>query len=86
MIATLKFDLSKPEEQEEFARATKATQAYLALFDIANDIFRPARKHGYAEIDLTNLSEKTIKIIAILETKFYEILEDRGIHLDQELS
>lgn len=45
MKATLTFTL--PEEQEEFDRTQQAGKMHSALFEISNEIFRPARKHGY---------------------------------------
>lgn len=46
MKAILEFNL--PEEQGEFDLATKAGNMHSALWDIAQEVFRPARKHGYS--------------------------------------
>lgn len=74
---TLQFNL--PEETEEFQAAAKAGRMEAALLDIGNDVFRPARKHGYFNKQLQELIEKnpdSQEIIGILEDMYYEILEN----------
>jgi hypothetical protein len=53
MRATLSFNL--PEEQEEFDFATNGSMYHLALWEISQEIFRPARKHGYSETSIQGL-------------------------------
>jgi hypothetical protein len=87
--AILKFDL--PEEQEEYNRAIKGSDAYSVLWDIAQEIFRPHRKHGYPNQELENLIQRSEeledgellgnRIISILEDMFYEMINDRNIEL-----
>lgn len=80
MKSTLEFNL--PEEREEFQLALKGSSMSIALSEIANEIFRPARKHGYPDKELNDLVEKNpdaVEIIGMLETKFYEILEENDI-------
>lgn len=79
MKAILEYNL--PEEDEEFQRALKAIDMHLALWDIANDVFRPARKYGYDDEELNNLAKGNEQLIGLLEQKFYAILEERGISL-----
>ena len=81
MKATLEFEL--PEEQESFDIAARAGLLHAALWDTAQEVFRPARKHGYAELRLHELNaiEEVNEAISLLEKKFYEILEDKGIRL-----
>lgn len=90
MKAILEFNL--PEEQLEFQMASKASDMYAALWDIAQEVFRPARKHGYANEAVQNLLDKAdeIKIehdsagtelISQLEKMFYEILDKHEIKL-----
>lgn len=59
MKGILEFNL--PEEQEEFMDAAKVGSYRAALFDIRQQVFRPARKHGYSRHDihvlLTRLDE-----------------------------
>lgn len=96
MKAILEFDLDQPGDRQAHVRAIKATDAYLVLWDIANEIFRPARKHGYPDRQLEELIEKSgeyedkeygslniaAEVISRLETKFYEIMESRGVSLE----
>lgn len=80
MKSILEFNL--PEENEEFKLALKGVSMSIALSEIANDIFRPARKHGYNDKELNDLIEKNPdaeEIIGMLEKKFYEILEENEI-------
>lgn len=90
---TLTFNLTDRFGKNSFIRATKATDAYLALLDISNEVFRPARKHGYPGDCISNLIDQcpTIKddeghevnvgqeIIHQLEVMFSDILDSRGI-------
>lgn len=57
MKATLSFNL--PEEQEEFQTAANAAKYKAALWEISQRIFRPARKHGYADARIQALLDIT---------------------------
>lgn len=83
MKAILEFDLSDADERDAHLRAIKAPDAYAALWDIAQEVFRPARKHGYSDPDLNKLlkSDDVEEAISLLEKRFYQILEDKGIDL-----
>ena len=50
---TLEFNL--PEEQEELAITQNAYKMHAAFWNIGNDLFRPARKHGYSDQRLSDL-------------------------------
>jgi hypothetical protein len=50
---TIEFNL--PEEQEEFNTAIQASKMSAAFWSIGNDVFRPARKHGYPDQRLHDL-------------------------------
>lgn len=101
MKATLTFNL--PEEESEFQTAVKASDMSLALWEIAQEIFRPARKHGYSDQRIQNLAKHldvladkaagipfdspetspgATELIAMLEEKFYAILQERSIDLN----
>jgi hypothetical protein len=90
--ATLTFNLEDGFSRNAHKRAVNATNAYIALFNIANEVFRPARKHGYPEGKINKLLDECgeteeghsrgVELIGELETKFYEILEDNGIDLN----
>lgn len=82
----LEFNLEEPFEENAFKRATKATDAYLALFDIANNLFRPYRKHGYADQQMQKLfddNEAMYDLMEKLEEMFYEIMERYNVSLDE---
>ncbi len=82
-IATLKFKL--PEEQAEFDTAIKALDYKVALWDVSQDIFRAARKHGYSDTviqaALESCGEDGVKLISLLENHFYMILSEYDIDL-----
>ena len=88
MKATLEFNL--PEDRMEHLRAIKADDCFFALSEMANELYRPARKHGYSDPDLGKLNkylesdkrEMVIDIIELLEVKFFNILNDYGISLE----
>lgn len=81
MKATLTFTL--PEEQEEFDLALKGLAAMSALSDVRDKIFRPARKHGYSNVTISELIAKigddAWDLIHQLECQFEEILYDHEI-------
>jgi hypothetical protein len=53
MKATLTFNL--PDEEREFKDAVNGGNMSIAIFNIQQEIFRPARKHGYSDkIDNTH--------------------------------
>lgn len=82
MKATLEFDLT--EEHEEFRDCMQAGKMSGALSEIGNQVFRPARKHGFSDAALNALIEKNEdaeEIIGMLESKFYEILKEYGVEL-----
>lgn len=80
---TISFNL--PEEREELATTLQASSMSIALWDISNEIFRPARKHGYSEEEIRLLCEKIGEdaetLIGLLEKKFYAILEENDVKL-----
>lgn len=83
MKAILEFNLEDQYERNAHMRAVKSTQAYGALWDIANEIFRSARKHGYKNEAISNLVKKlgpdADELIGLLEKEFYGILEDHEV-------
>jgi hypothetical protein len=94
MKATLEFDLDDYEDEMKHKRAVNSTNAYIVLSQIANEIFRPHRKHGYhGEIQekLDKCGSATDEngfeigngeeVISLLEDKFYSILVEHDINL-----
>ena len=81
----LEFDRQDPDSERSFQRAVNAENAYLALWEISQEIFRPARKHGYDNAELQELLNSDGKVeasISILEDRFYEILRERKIDFE----
>jgi hypothetical protein len=56
-------EFSLPEEQEEFDQASSAGKMAAALFDARQQVFRPARKHGYSRADIQQLVEKLDELV-----------------------
>lgn len=67
MKATLTFNL--PEEKEQFDMCLKGGDSHSALFEISNEVFRPARKHGYPDHDIHFLLESLNKLVEDLHAK-----------------
>ena len=92
----IEFNVEDIHDELAAKRAMSADAVYGALFDIVNEVFRPARKHGYSDVELSkllplyeNLTEEQeaalqekIELIGCLERKFYEILERNKIDMD----
>ena len=55
MKARLILDLNDPDQKKELNRCLKAYDYISALDDILQEIFRPARKHGYNDRKLQSL-------------------------------
>lgn len=80
MKATLEFNL--PEEREEFEAATNGSNCKAALWNISQEIFRPARKHGYSGRIQQLLDEVNVKTVIVGDGEFkYEAgIGDELIH------
>lgn len=78
--ATLRFKL--PEEREEFDTAVRAGAMATAIWETGQEVFRPARKHGYSDPTIAALLEKCgdfgTELVSALEQKFYEILRENN--------
>lgn len=89
-------EFNLPEEGDEFRMALDASKYQYALMEIGQLVFRPARKHGYSEVNIQSLIEKgdevkveidghsygvATELISQLEKLFYEILEKEGIKI-----
>ena len=97
MKKTITFEFTENDsfDEAEIRRTINATGAYSALHEVGEKIFRPARKHGYDDSELNKLIEQTgetpdgfgigEEIISILEKRFYEILEENGVNLEDLL-
>jgi len=68
MKATLTFNLDDPHDSLAHKRAINATNAYLVIFDVLNDVFRKRIKYGELDFDSENLLvEMQAEVCAILE-------------------
>lgn len=81
MKAKLIFDMEDPCDRENFLKVNKTHQAFRALEEIRERIFRPARKHGYggpgqlsSMIDDESVSKT--EVISLLEEEFNRILNE----------
>lgn len=73
-----------PEEEEEFEIYNKAPDMAIVLEEIANEVFRPHRKHGYPEdskigILISANPDYANEIIAELEEMFYNVKNGRKV-------
>lgn len=86
MKISITFETQEEEDKETIERMLKVDEYHFALQEIANEVFRPARKHGYSDKKIQDIlasSEEGVyeELISLLEEKFYEILKDNNIDL-----
>lgn len=76
--AKLEFvDLDDPEKKKEFILCTKATDLYLALWDIYYG------KGGIRELIKYGTDNKSVEdVLEIIKDHFFNCLESRGLSLD----
>ncbi len=79
VLVKVLIEFNLPEDAEEHETVLKAGNYRNALFDIRNLVFRPARKHGYSEEMLQNLTKAEVHLISKLEDLFNEILIDNEV-------
>jgi hypothetical protein len=80
-IATLQFDLEDPYAKEEYLKCIHADRMVQLLEYVQEDIFRPARKHGYSnrhKSELNRLIEipEVARAIELLEDLYYDAKKD----------
>ena len=85
MKITMTFNM--PDDASEHTLAMKASDLYLCLWDTTQEVFRPARNHGYSDAAITKCLEQCgehgEELVGLLEGKFHEILSERGVNLDE---
>jgi hypothetical protein len=72
-----------PEEQHELDLALAAGKMASALHEITNEVFRPARKHGYQDESLQamlNAHPSGVEIVARLEDLFHTIIREHDLN------
>ena len=91
MRTEITFMSDEPEDIETIAQMLSVHRVYNALSEIRDEVFRPARKHGYPDSDLSALLGEAVpeaevdarhEIIGLLERKFFEILNRHGVLTD----
>lgn len=87
LTLTIEFNSeSDAVNQSAIRRTLNADAAYGVLWDVVQEIFRPARKHGYpdpvVERALKECGEMGQELVCLLEQKFHEKLEEAGIDLN----
>lgn len=80
--AVLEFNL--PEEREDFEEALAGWSYRLALSEVMEQVFRPARKHGYNNEEVRYLLKKLgpegNELIGLLEEMAYGIINERNLN------
>ena len=86
MKTYLSFNDQSEDDREKLKDVLQATDMKIALQEIGEEVFRPARKHGYAahpELNkLLNENDDVGIAIGLLEEMFYQILKDREVSLE----
>lgn len=83
---TVTIGVETDDDEVVARRVLSADRAYRALFEIGQEVFRPARKHGYADdkirAALAACGDAGEDLVAELERRFYEILSENHIDTD----
>jgi len=74
--ATLNFDLNDPDDNMAFMRAAKSTDMALALWEFANNTKKSLQR------ELKEDDDKSYELLDKVYERFWEILNDRGIKID----
>jgi len=74
----LEFNTEEPYERNAFKRATHATDAYLCLWDIREDMLRQRHKYG----DSMGLTAVEQLLVESMYSEFFGILENHGVDLN----
>ena len=74
--ATLNFDLNDPDDNMAFMRCAKSTDMALALWEFAYNTKKSLQR------DLDESDDKSYELIDKVYERFWEILSDKGIKID----
>lgn len=77
----LRFDLDTQEGRDAHFRACKADQAYRALHEIEEDIFRRYDRYGLSD-EMKKMTKE--KLISHLRKLVHETIIENGIDLSEE--
>ena len=85
MKTYLSFNDQSEDDREKLKTMLQATNMSIALFNMSNELFRPARKHGYRDNPRLNElleNEQVAEAIELLEKLYHEILNESGATVD----
>jgi hypothetical protein len=92
MKIVMEFDSENFEDMELHKIMLKANAAHAVIHEIRQQLFRPARKHGYDDPELNKLIDDSgmtqdgytrgSMIVEALEKRFGEILEEYDVKED----
>jgi hypothetical protein len=97
MKITIEIDGDDGDDEARILRMLNADRLHGALHEIREEIFRPARKHGYEDkgindaFNAANTTSVTVdgeqegagaELIGLLEDKFHEILRNSRVELE----
>lgn len=71
----LVFNTDDEFQREELAQAMASRDMAITLFDIRQELFRPARKHGFNDAYLNEINKKHPELFETLEKMFNDICE-----------
>lgn len=78
---TFEYDHEDYYDSNRIKRVLNADGAYGALFQVGEEVFRPARKHGYSDEKIqeliNKLGEDGVALVGLLETKYWEIVNEK---------
>lgn len=79
----LKFKIENSDDEAEVVQALRAEKAFNCLWQISQEIFRPARKHGYSDPKIQAALEGSngAHLVGLLEDRFYEILREHDLNV-----
>jgi len=84
--AKLEFDLTDHDDRMEFARATKSLDMALAIWQMATNTKKSLQWQIESDAEKNNLSQEAVEAqfdtLNNVFAKFYEILEENDINID----
>jgi hypothetical protein len=82
--ATLEFDLDDPHAHKKFEAISSVNRVYNVIHRIRQEIFRPARKHGYNDYAINTLIENSGGHDTLEVTKETKFVSTEELNNDNE--
>lgn len=85
MKTTIEIDLNDPDQKAKLELFLKLDNISSFFWDLEQNIFRPARKHGYPESLVLNeliKNEAVVEAIGILEQLYYNYKKEHGLDFE----